>query len=218
MVNVRWRLLPVLACWMGCATAVAPNATPADASRVDGASGGHDTGGVGSGSSSGTCAMSFSGVLVTYNFAGSTGTEITTAASTSAAGTTASAIKRSSSLAAASGANSMNSSNWPSGNSVDPTAYYTLSLTPPPGCRLDVTSLAIDLKASASGPSRASIATSADAFGVDTGASTSVPTTTPVAVSGESGVLELRVYGYSASSTSGTMRLQNTLAVSGALH
>jgi hypothetical protein len=37
-------------------------------------------------------------------------------------------------------------------------------------------------------------------------------------VSSTSGSVEIRIYGFSASSTSGTMRLQNTLSVTGSLH
>jgi hypothetical protein len=36
-------------------------------------------------------------------------------------------------------------------------------------------------------------------------------------VTAATGVLELRVYGFSASATTGTMRIQNTLSITGAL-
>jgi hypothetical protein len=167
---------------------------------------------------SGSCASPFTGVLATYSFTGATGNQASTAASATATGMTAGPISRSAGLTAVSGATSINSSNWPLSATLDPTKYYALSVTPPAGCTLSLTSAAIDAKSSSTGPATASVATSADNFAAAVTISTSAPSTPTLAVTNATGAIEIRVYGYSASATAGTLRLQNTLTVSGSLN
>ena len=202
--------LLLLAMWSGCATAdhaTASDASTHDAPRSDAHVDGH----------SGACAMAFSGALATYDFTGTTGSQTTTAASATAPGITAGDISRAAGLTAASGATSINASGWPTAAQLDPTKYYTLSITPPAGCSLDVTSLTADVKSSGTGPASAAVATSADAFAQTTAVSTTAPSTPTVSVSGASGSVEIRIYGFSATGGTGTMRVQNTLRVTGAL-
>ena len=165
----------------------------------------------------GSCASPFSGVLATWTFSGDTGSQATTASASSATGMTAGAIARAAGLTSSSGANSMNSTNWGTASTRDTTKYYTVTITPPSGCQLDLSAAAIDAKASGSGPMAAVVATSADTFTQTASMSTSVASTPTLAVTGATGAIELRIYGYAASSASGTMRLQNTLSVTGAL-
>jgi len=118
---------------------------------------------------------------------------------------------------ASSGTGSISSSNWPISGTLDPTAYYTLSLAAPAGCALGVTALAIDVKSSGTGPASAAVGTSADAFAQTTPISTTAPSTPTISASAASGNLEIRIYGFGATATSGTMRVQNELSVTGAL-
>jgi hypothetical protein len=178
-----------------------------------------DAGGSGSGSSS--CANATTGVLATWAFAGATGDEVSQPAASMAAGATAGAIARSSDLVAESGADSINSSAWPAAATLDTAqGYYTVSLMPPAGCTVSLTSASITGRASGSGPASASIGTSADAFAQVTAITVSATdaTSTPaLAVTGDAAAVEVRIFGYGATSSSGTFRLDGTLTLSGSL-
>jgi hypothetical protein len=182
-----------------------------------------DAGGSGSGSGSGSseCADATTGVLATWLFAGATGSEVAQAASSAATGATAGAVMRSADLTAASGADSINSSAWPTSATLDTgTGYYTFSLTPPTGCTLSLTSASVTVRASGSGPATAMIGTSADAFAQTeaiTVAATDTTTTPALAVANDAAAVEVRVFGYGATSTSGTFRIDGTLTLSGSL-
>ena len=164
----------------------------------------------------GPSGCAFSGVLASYAFAAQAGSQATTPAATTAPGLTAGGIARSASIAVASGAGSMNASTWPTTAQLDPAAYYALAIMPPPGCTLSVTGLAIDAKSSGTGPASAAVATSADGFAQTSPVSTAVPSTPTVTVTGAT-ALEIRIFGYAATSSSGTMRLQNQLSITGSL-
>jgi hypothetical protein len=94
---------------------------------------------------------------------------------------------------------------------------YTFALTPGAGCSLDLKSVDLDVKASGKRPTTGDLATSADSFTEHSAsfAGTSKGTAT-VSATG-SGALEIRVYGHGASGTGGTLRIQNTMIVSGSL-
>jgi hypothetical protein len=218
----RWQTLVLAFGCTGCAmaglaTADAPTGDDDD-STIDAPSGRADAPGrpdahTTDGSSSG-CAMTFTGVVATWNLSSATGDQTSTPASSMAPGGTATAISRSAGLTAVAGAGSINASNWPTGM-LDPTKYFTVSITPPNGCTLALTSATIDAKASASGPASGAIATSADSFGQDGTISTSSPSTPALTVTGQSGAVEVRIYGYAATSAQGTLRVQNTLSLAG---
>ena len=112
----------------------------------------------------------------------------------------------------------MNSSNWTTSPESDPTKYYTFSITPPSGCALSVTSMAIDVLASATGPATAALGTSTDAFATNVMVSTSAASSPLLSVTNAHGALELRLFGFSASAATGTMRIQNTMSITGAFH
>ncbi len=165
----------------------------------------------------GSCATPMSGVIAAWSFTGASGSQASTAASSMATGLTAGPVTRAG-VTATAGANSMNSNNWPTSASLDPTKYYTLTLTPPSGCLLDLTSMAVDGLASGTGPNTAQLATSADSFAGTTGVAVTTTSTPALSVAGASGAVEVRIYGFGATSTSGTFRIQNTLSITGSLH
>jgi hypothetical protein len=165
--------------------------------------------------STGSCSLS--GALAAYDFTGESGNQASTAATSTGAGITAGDVTRASTLTAVSGSDSINSSGWTTSTHADTTKYYTLSITPPSGCKLNVSSISLDTTASGSGPGAASVATSGDSFSAKTTFTPGSTSTPSLSVSGETGAVEIRIYGYGASSTAGTMRMQNTLTVSGSL-
>ena len=162
--------------------------------------------------------MQFTGVLASWNLASEAGSQVSSAAAASAAGIVAGPLTRAPGLTAATGTGSINSTNWATSAQPDPTKYYTFSITPPSGCALSVTSMAIDVLASGTGPAMAAVATSADSFAQNAMVSTSAASSPLLTVTAVHGALELRVLGYSATATTGTMRIQNTMSITGALH
>ena len=169
------------------------------------------------GAPAGTCANAFTGVLATYSFMGATGNQAQSPVTSTATGMIAGAITRSTGLTAVSGATSINSSNWPLTAQLDATKYYTLTITPPTGCTLSLTSAAIDGRASGTGPAMAAVATSADSFAATAAVSVTAASTPALSVMNATGAIEIRVYGYAATATGGTFRLQNALTVTGSL-
>ena len=169
-----------------------------------------------SGNNNNTSCTAYQGALATWDLSSEPGNETSAPASGVATGLGASDLSRASALTAVSGSSSINSSNWTTSSSIDTTRYYAFTLTPPSGCTLDVTKLSITTSASSTGPKSAALATSDDNFAQTT--SVTIGTATPsVSVSGASGAVEVRVYGYGASSTSGTMRISSKLTVSGSI-
>ena len=210
----------VLVSIAACATATADRTSndggtdQGDSGVHDAAVTTHDSAGSGSGSGSGAC--SFSGDLATWDLTGQTGSEVQVVAGTMGPGIVAGALTRSAAITASTGSGSINSTNWPSQATPDNTKYYKLTIAPPAGCSLKITGLSLDLKASASGPAAASLATSGDAFTTMTSASTAAPSIPALTVTSASAI-ELRIYGFSATSTSGTLRVQSSLVIHGSL-
>lgn len=165
----------------------------------------------------GSCATPFTGALATWSFTGEPGTQTSTAATSMATGVSAGAVSRSASLTIASGVGSINSSNWPTAAQLDPQKYYTFSVTPPNGCQMDLAMLSTDALSSGTGPAMAVVATSDDSYAQTSSLSTTAPSTPQLHVNGATTAIELRVYGFAATGTGGTMRLRNTLTLSGTL-
>ena len=171
----------------------------------------------GSGSmGSGSCTKPFTGTLATWDFTAAPGSQNSTAVLTAASGVTAGPVSRSTNLMPTDGANSINSSGWPSNAQRDDNTYYTLLLTPPAGCAIAATGMMIDASASSTGPANASVSTSADSFAATAAIATSTPTSPTLSATATT-ALEIRVYGFAAQATTGTLRIQNKLIVTGAL-
>jgi hypothetical protein len=191
---------------------------PGSGSGSDAGSGSAGSGSAGSGSGvpTGPCADPYVGVLATWSFASQPGNEISVAAEGTGTGVTAGVVGRSSGVIADAGSASINSRDWATTATRDPTKYYTFSVTPPAGCSMSLTGMSIDAKASTSGPATAVIATSADGFSATTSVGTAGTTTEVLSVNAP-GAVELRVYGYGATKTTGTFRIASNLVLSGSV-
>ena len=166
----------------------------------------------------GNCAKPVTGMLASWDFTAAPGSQQSTGPLTMATGLVAGPVSRSPALMPSDGTNSINASNWPTSGSIDPASYFTLTLTPPAGCAMDITSMALDIKSSGTGPTSAAIATSADTFSHTSSASTTAPSTPTLTVSNQAGAVEIRIYGFAAQAATGTMRIENQLGVTGSLH
>jgi len=194
-------------------TGLAETGTPADTGTASDAA--PDT----SSTDSGCPGHGTTGALVTFDLSSQSGSETSATATTSATGVSGgTALSRASTLTAASGSGSINASGWPTTATANASDYFTLTVTPTAGCAVTLTSLAVDVKASSTGPSKGDVATSADAFATHTAsfAGTSTPTVPLTGVTSSSPI-EVRVYGYGASGSSGTLRIENTLTLSGSI-
>ena len=164
---------------------------------------------------------SYSGTLVTYDMNALTGTAAKADPTTVNAGLTATAITRVG-VSGVSANGGLNANNWPNTATANAGKYFTLSFTAPAGCAVATSSITLDLKSSSSGPTKAGLATSADAYATETPATvTTVGGATTVAVvtdTAAGGTLEVRIYGYSAALASGTMRVEDVLSIQGNLH
>ncbi len=163
------------------------------------------------------CAQAFTGVLATWDFTGQPGNQASTAVKTTAPGVVAGPVQRATGLTAVSGADAINSSNWALTAQPDPTKYYAFTIAPPSGCTIAISALSIDAKASGTGPAMAVIATSIDSYVQTTAISTAAKSTPSLAPPPQVASIELRVFGYGATATAGTLRLQTTLSVTGSL-
>jgi hypothetical protein len=193
------------------------DASMADASMADASTTDASTTDASTTDASTLCAHPTSGTLLTFDFTGQPGNQASTSPSSSAAGITGGAIARAAALTAVSGNNSINASNWGQGSAPDGTRYFTFTVTPDPTCVLDLTTLTVDTKSSTTGPSSGAVATSADAFASTKTFTTNGTSPVALSVTGAAGAIEVRVYGFAAGSTGGTMRIQGTLTLAGAL-
>ena len=159
----------------------------------------------------------FTGALATFDFSGEPGNQTSTPATSVATGVSAGDLARSSALTATSGTSSINASNWTTSQKLDSTRYYTFTLTPDSGCTLDVSTLAITTTASKTGPANAALATSDDGFSTTVPFTVGASDTPSVGVSGATNAVEVRLYGFGATSTAGTLRINSTLTVSGSV-
>jgi hypothetical protein len=163
------------------------------------------------------CAQAFAGTLATWDFTTEPGNQPSTAVKMTATGVTAGPIQRAPTLTTVAGANSINSSNWSTAAQPDTSKYYAFTITPPSGCTLSIATLALDAKASPTGPAMAAVATSINAFTQPVAISTAVPSTPSLATAAQSSMIEVRVFGFGAMATNGTLRLQGTLSIMGSL-
>ena len=166
-----------------------------------------------------TCAAhGYTGVLVSFDLSSQTGSEASVPATPVAPGVTGVALTRSAAILPVSGSGSINGSNWAAGPSADATRYYTFGINAGAGCTVTLTGLTIDTVASTQGPKTVDVATSADAFATHTAASAGTSASTKTLAATASSPIEVRVYGYAAGATAGTLRIQNMMTLSGTLN
>jgi hypothetical protein len=176
-----------------------------------------DGGSAPTGDSGASSGCSASGVLATWTFTSETGSQASTAVTSTAPGVTGGDFTRGPGLVAISGAGSINSSKWSTATQLDETTYYTVTIAPPSGCALTLTGIAIDASSSATGPTMAAVGTDADGFAGTSPVGTTTPTTATLSVAGSTGPVEIRIFGYGATTANGTMRVQSSFTVSGML-
>lgn len=170
------------------------------------------------GDSSSTCPQhGFTGALVTFDLTGQTGSEASVAATSSATGITGGALTRATALAAVSGADSINSSGWSTAAMADKTLYYAFSVTPSAGCTVNLASLAIQTAASGTGPAHFDVGTSVDNYTALSTAYAGTSTDTVTLSASAAGAITIHVFGYGATGSTGTMRIESTMTLMGSI-
>ena len=156
---------------------------------------------------------------VTYTFTGSPGNQVSEAVDSNPIGALFSDITRGSGIAPASGVDSMNSSGWTTGSSLDPDDYYEWTITPLAGFELDLTEFFVIFQRSETGPRSLDVRNSLDGFGAfrllatvgdDTanhGVGAGNGTTAMWEVDDITAPVTFRIYGYDAEDASGELRL-----------
>ena len=101
---------------------------------------------------------------VTYTFTGSPGNQVSEAVDSAPTGVLFSDITRGLGIAPAPGVDSMNSSGWTTGSSIDPSDYYEWTITPLAGFAIDLTEFQIRFQRSETGPLSLDVRNSLDGF------------------------------------------------------
>jgi hypothetical protein len=159
----------------------------------------------------------FAGTLVTFDTTPLAGSTVQLAPTSTGPGVTASALKRTGvGVVGASGG--LNANGWPTAG-VDLAKHFDFSISPPAGCAVRVSKISLAVAASSSGPQTAALATSADGYATPkpvapSGVTVDIPL---AAVGAASAPLEIHLYGYSAQSATGTLRVTDVLTVTGSL-
>jgi hypothetical protein len=150
-------------------------------------------------------------IIATYNLAGAAGGEASSAAPTISGNVTATSITRGAGLTANAGGNSFNSANF--ATTFDATKYVQLGIAPTAGNSLTLNNLFFNTQRSNTGPATVEIRSSLDGYAT-TIATISPPASLaaqsvalPAAFSSLSSGVTFRLFGYSASGTSGTFRI-----------
>jgi hypothetical protein len=157
------------------------------------------------------------GALVTINLSTQLGNEASVPVTSQATGVTGGALSRATTLTPVAGNGSINSSGWATTNVADPNRYYTFTVTPDPGCTLSLSTLAVSTQASPTGPVLGDVATSVDGFAAHTGVLAGTGTNSVSLTASAGAGIEIRIYGFQASASTGTYRLDKTLTLSGSI-
>jgi hypothetical protein len=122
-----------------------------------------------------------------------------------------SGIGRGSGITASSAADRYSASNWNSA-SLNTTDYFTWTLTPSTGYQLNLSSFVYTGQASGTGPTSFALRSSVEGFSTNIGAPTAGGTTitlTSSAFQGLTDSVEFRLYGWNASSSSGSFSVND---------
>ncbi len=163
--------------------------------------------------------------LIVYSFTGAAGNELLLPPDAQPAHAVASPMSRGPGLAPSASADTFSASGFTTGGVLDPSDYYTFTVTPNPGYEMTLTGLELDERRSGTGIRNWLIRSSLDGFSLDLQVF-SVPDDTATRVNqglvlGPSfaalaGPVEFRLYGFGAESLSGTWRIDN-LEVAGSI-
>lgn len=150
--------------------------------------------------------------LLTFDFAGLAGDEVSAGSGTNATGVLASTITRGSGVNASGNADRFNSNQWTTSASVDANDYLEFTITPDGGYLLTITSIDIQHMRSGTGPVSFVVRTSLDSYAAD---ATNVVTVADVTTSlsstftftssiNTSVPVTIRLYGYAAEGSTGS--------------
>lgn len=134
-----------------------------------------------------------------------------TAGQTTSLDLTASGIGRGSGITGSNANDRYSAIGWNS-VSLDTTDYFAWTLAPTTGHTIDLVSFTYTGQASGTGPTSFALRSSVDSFGTSIGAPTATGTTitlTSSSYQGLSGPIEFRLYGWGASSSSGTFSVND---------
>ncbi len=156
--------------------------------------------------------------LMSWEFSGGSGSEVSVAANVVAANVSSTApsgvISRGAGLTAAGNADRFNATNWQTTTSlataITNNKYMQFVISPGSSYAMNITSLHFHMERSSTGPTAFTFRSSVDDYATDLGsfttsATTGINQTLPITtISNQTGNITFRMYGYSASGTSGS--------------
>lgn len=174
-----------------------------------------------------SCNLAFT-QLLTWNFSGQPGTQVTQNSASSAVGIGTGVLSRGSGLSPNAGSNSMNSSGWlESTNDIDDETeqmlendYYEFTLPIQSGYTADITTVSVTIASSGTGPNGATLFWSVDGYSTSLGTISSgngTLTGNINQVQGPNSTISFRLYGTRSTTgggTTGTCRI-NSLVING---
>lgn len=166
-----------------------------------------------------TIASASFGQIASYNMSGIAQPATTVPASSSDPNASASNMARGAGITATSGANSINSRNWSTNTSAESGKFLEFTITPSATHNLSIASLTFNGRRTSTGPTTIELFTQNGAE-AEVSRGTISPTTSdanytiPFAYNTNGAPLTFRIYGYNASSGTGTFRI-NSLSVNG---
>ena len=165
------------------------------------------------------------GTLGNYATAGLSGVSASIPPSNVATNATFSNLTRGSGLTATSVTNAFNSSGWTTSSAPDANDYYEFTITPNAAHQFSASELRVGLQRSSTGPPNVVLRTSLDSFASNIGpvisppiapvavATSVIDLTTVTGLQNSSTPVTLRLYGYGASSSAGTLRIERVTTV-----
>ena len=149
--------------------------------------------------------------IITFDFVGIAGSEISINSNTNDVNLNASTITRGSGISAAANFDRFNSENWTLNTSIDNTDYLEFSVSPLAGKMFSITNITVKCMRSGTGPLSFALRSSNDAYSTDIDAVVTIADLLTVqtlsyntSFTNLTSTLTFRLYGYNAEGTSGT--------------
>lgn len=151
------------------------------------------------------------GQILTFDFAGIAGNEVTVNSNSNDTRLTSSTISRGSEVTASANVDRFNSTNWTSSASIQANDYLEFSIIPQTNKKFSITSIVIQHQRSSSGPISFSLRYSGDSYASDLGGvqtisdvTTTVTSTFTFTLSNQTDAVTFRIYGYSSELAAGS--------------
>jgi hypothetical protein len=151
------------------------------------------------------------GQILTFDFAGLAGSEVTANSNSNDANLSSSTISRGAGVNASNNGGRFNSNSWTTAGSINTSDYIEFTVTPINSAQFDITSIDINHQRSGSGPKAFALRSSTDNYSADLGTftisdvtSTQSNSFSSLSITNQATALTFRIYAYNAEGGPGT--------------